>query len=359
MKTILVVEDEVKVRKNICDLIESENYSVECAVNGKEGLIKAKNIIPDLIICDIMMPEMNGFELLNELQKDETTNSIPFIFLTAKVEPENTRYGMKLGADDYVLKPFNIIDLLDTINARLKKTEINKKRLNEIQEQITNKIPHELRTPLVPILGYAELIEELDNLDEVKNMVRIIKNSGFTLKERIEKFLLYKDLTIVLFDKEKRDAIKDVPFNINNEVLMLGADMMVRRHNAKERIKINLTPAVLSIKEIYFEKMMNELLDNTLKFSDSGAPVIINGYPKDEYYVLDVKDFGTGMKADEIKSISAFNKFGENKLSVPGFGLGLPIVQKICEICDGKVGIKSRLNEGTQIEIRIPIYHSN
>ena len=122
-KHILVVEDNDDVRENIEEILELSNYQVTTAPNGKEGVKKAKEVSPDLILCDIMMPELDGYEVLYMLSKDPVTASIPFVFLTAKAEKTDFRKGMGMGADDYLTKPFDEIELLTTIENRLKKYE--------------------------------------------------------------------------------------------------------------------------------------------------------------------------------------------------------------------------------------------
>ena len=122
-KKLLVIEDNLEVRENIVEILELSNYQVAQAENGKEGVITAKKELPDLILCDIMMPEMDGYEVLYMLGKDHTTESIPFIFLTAKAEKEDFRHGMNLGADDYITKPFDDMELLESIEKRLAKYE--------------------------------------------------------------------------------------------------------------------------------------------------------------------------------------------------------------------------------------------
>ncbi|MFA6598312.1 MAG: response regulator [Ignavibacteriaceae bacterium] len=123
MKKILIIEDEKPVRTGIKDLLEIKNYSVLEAESGAEGLKLAKEHVPDLIICDIKMPNMDGYEVLKRLNKNETLSSIPFIFLTAKTEMTDLRYGMNLGADDYITKPFMAADLFRAIEVRLSKNE--------------------------------------------------------------------------------------------------------------------------------------------------------------------------------------------------------------------------------------------
>ena len=123
---ILVIEDDDNVRKNIVTLLEEENYIVFSSSGGKAGIELAKKEVPDLIISDILMPEVNGYHVLEELSKNKILRAIPFIFLTAKVEREDIRKGMQLGADDYLFKPFKSEELLSAIISRLKKREVIK-----------------------------------------------------------------------------------------------------------------------------------------------------------------------------------------------------------------------------------------
>jgi signal transduction histidine kinase len=119
MTRILVVEDEEVIRQSVCDILQWENYDVLGASNGMIGLQLSREQRPDLIICDILMPELNGFEVLERLRGDSETAMIPFIFLTARADYESMRTGMGLGADDYLLKPFTQVELLTAIRVRL------------------------------------------------------------------------------------------------------------------------------------------------------------------------------------------------------------------------------------------------
>lgn len=130
MKKILLIEDDTIMRENTAEILELAQYQVTTAANGKKGSILAKEIKPDLIICDIMMPELDGYGVLHICAKDPVTSSIPFIFLTAKAEKSEMRRGMDLGADDYLTKPFEDTELLSAIEARLKKVEKLKKEFS-------------------------------------------------------------------------------------------------------------------------------------------------------------------------------------------------------------------------------------
>ena len=140
MKNILVIEDDKDVRENIVLLLETEKYRVTSASNGNIGITIASEILPDLIICDIMMPDMDGYEVLRNLSSMPLTKKIPFIFLTAKIDRDDIRKGMELGADDYLFKPFKAIELLKAIETRLKKSaEIFPTILNDKKKGVLEK----------------------------------------------------------------------------------------------------------------------------------------------------------------------------------------------------------------------------
>ncbi|SDS00747.1 response regulator [Christiangramia echinicola] len=126
MKKLLLIEDDVTVRENTAELLELSNYNVITASNGRLGIEKAQQDIPDIIVCDIMMPETDGYGVLEALSKDPETVNIPFIFLSAKTEHKDIRKGMDLGADDYLTKPFEEEELLSAIESRLAKVAILK-----------------------------------------------------------------------------------------------------------------------------------------------------------------------------------------------------------------------------------------
>ena len=127
MKKILVIEDNTEVRENICEILELAGYEAYSASNGKTGVEKATSLMPDLILCDVMMPELDGFGVLKILSNNRLTHGIPFIFLTAKAEKDDFRKGMGLGADDYITKPFDDTQLLEAIEIRIKRSDHNQK----------------------------------------------------------------------------------------------------------------------------------------------------------------------------------------------------------------------------------------
>ena len=138
MTKVLLIEDSPEMRENTAEILELANYDVITAENGKKGVKAAQEHKPDLIICDIMMPEMDGYGVLHILSKDSATATIPFIFLTAKADRNDFRKGMNLGADDYITKPFDETELLNAVESRLKKTEVLKKEYGKNAEGLDN-----------------------------------------------------------------------------------------------------------------------------------------------------------------------------------------------------------------------------
>jgi CRP-like cAMP-binding protein/CheY-like chemotaxis protein len=161
MKKILIIEDNKEVRENTAEILELAGYKAITGENGKVGVDLAKKENPDLIICDVMMPELDGFGVLHVLGKNPATASIPFIFLTAKAEKEDMRKGMNLGADDYLTKPFDDLELLDAVEIRLKKNNIIKEEFKKNAEGLNE------------FINQAKGLTDLENL--LNNEKRISK----------------------------------------------------------------------------------------------------------------------------------------------------------------------------------------
>ncbi len=138
MQKVLLIEDNKDVRENTAELLKMADYEVAIAENGKNGITTAFEFLPDIVICDIMMPEMDGYEVLRRLNKNSSTAGVPFIFLTAKTSRAEVREGMNLGADDYLTKPFEEKELLDAIESRLQKRDFLKREIVKNLSGINN-----------------------------------------------------------------------------------------------------------------------------------------------------------------------------------------------------------------------------
>lgn len=176
MKKVLLIEDDTVVRENTAELLELANYTVITAENGKTGVAEAKKHIPDIIICDIMMPELNGYGVLQILSKEKLTKHIPFIFLSAKTEHKDVRKGMDLGADDYITKPFDESEIFSAIESRLAKIAI----FNEIKEK-----QKKVRTTKIE-LNVNESTSEIKSIDQLKEyFIETVEEFSFQPNEII------------------------------------------------------------------------------------------------------------------------------------------------------------------------------
>lgn len=192
MTKILVIEDELFVRENIVELLESEDFEVFSTENGILGILWAQENIPDLVICDVMMPEINGYEVLAEMRELPMTSLTPFIFLTAMADKGDIRQGMELGADDYLTKPFTREELLGAIHSRLAKqaklmqqydrehqrAEALEQRVQELEKlQIQDEISHEYQEALLKINTAVNLIKKIQPGQKRDRNLRIIQET--------------------------------------------------------------------------------------------------------------------------------------------------------------------------------------
>lgn len=362
MKKILVIEDERVILEIITDVLEAEYFMVIGAENGRIGVEKALEFVPDLIICDILMPEIDGYTVLKLLRKNLVTETIPFIFLTAKSTKANLREGMELGADDYLTKPFTRDELMKAINTRLEKQgTIQRKtqeKLDELRSNITLSLPHELRTPLNGILGSSEfLIQEFQDLEEseVLEMIENIHIYAHRLYRLIQNFLLYADLELLSRDPNRlklftRGCVSN-PKLIIREVAIEKA----RSFNRLKDLDIASENTNLKISEPNFRKIVDELLDNAFKFSSFGTKVKVIGRLVNHVFAVDFIDSGKGMSVDEISNIGAYKQFNRQIYEQQGSGLGLSIAKQIAELHNGKLTIQSIPLQQTTVTVFIPI----
>jgi CRP/FNR family transcriptional regulator, cyclic AMP receptor protein len=204
MKTILVIEDNEDIRENVSEILTLSDYNVISAANGKEGIETAQKQKPDLIICDIMMPGVDGYGVLHVLHKDPETQNIPFIFLTSKSERSDFRSAMEMGADDYITKPFAGNELLNAIESRLKKNEVIKKKLSADMQGL-----NELRAAMGSSKTLEELTEE-STLNDYKKRQVIYKEGNhphylfYIAKGKVKTYKTHedgKDLVIDLYNE--------------------------------------------------------------------------------------------------------------------------------------------------------------
>jgi len=357
LEKILIIEDEHLILESIAEYLQLEGYECVKATNGEEGIQKAKDETPDLIVCDIKMPGLNGHEVLQDLRANPRTSTIPFIFLSALVNKSDLRKGMILGADDYLTKPFQPEDLLSSVKTRLEKHSAIKKRMEVLKDSIAHALPHELQTPLVTILGYAEMLSEKfkdSSDDEALEFSEAIHQAGVRLNRLIKNFIFYEKLELMSTDPQSIALSKGVS-EITPDLVIDTSHKAAGRFNRKVDLHVSAEKSVISVPVTYFLILIEELLDNAFKFSEQGTIVTLTGKKKDEYYQLIITDKGRGMTEEQLSNIGAYLQFERDKYEQQGMGLGLTISMKIIEIYGGSINISSKYGEFTEVIVSLPL----
>jgi signal transduction histidine kinase len=353
MKKILVIEDQETLRNEICDWFVFEGFQVIHAADGNEGIRLALENLPDLILCDIMMPGADGHEVLAQLKKHEATSLIPFIFITALAERTQLRLGMGAGADDYITKPFTREEMLQAVNVRIRRSEEISERaeesLQELRTNLITSLPHELRTPLNGILGFGQLLKNhADSFapEEIPEIGERIYESAMRLFRLIQNYLLYAQLEL---KKSGPEAVYRL--EKSNSITEQMAKKKADQYNRQADLDVQLEKAVVFISELEFTKVVEELTDNAFKFSKPGQKVMIRSFVSNGRYHLRIEDQGIGIKAEDVKRIGAFMQFERIMNEQQGFGLGLIISRRIVELFNGDFNIQGHPGSGTAVEI--------
>lgn len=361
-KLILIIEDENNIRSDLQKVLELSGYSTMIAPNGNEGVDLAIQYIPDLIICDIMMPDMDGYGVLQKIHSNKETSDIPFLFLTAKSSKVNIRKGMREGADDYLTKPYDVDELIDAVKIRLKRKEVisseYNKKINELKNTVHRNIPHEIRTPINIVLGLSEFLEKNYDKTDKEDFVEMLHNindAGKRLHRLFENYLFYANLELLVTsneDKKKLRKSKTPLVFYTLKDLIINYSKNVGRN---EDLELNLDDASVAMNEYYLTKMIEEIIDNAFKFSKPGTPVKIYSVVEKSHYLISFTDFGRGMTKEQIENIDAYVQFERKIYEQQGSGLGLTIVKHIVDIHNGEFSIKSEPNYHTTVEIKIPL----
>ncbi|GAB4518653.1 MAG: hypothetical protein OHK0046_26540 [Anaerolineae bacterium] len=361
MAKILVIEDAELLRNDVLEMLRFEGYDVVGAENGQVGVDMALQHQPDLIICDIMMPELDGYGVLDALRQDNRTLSTPFIFLTAKSDRTEIRHGMGLGVDDYLTKPFIASELLETVHARLVKqntfADMIEAKLRTLSDNIITALPHELRTPLNTIIGFSEmLITEAHRLspDQTIEWSSHINHAAQRLYRLVENYLLYVRAEIVTRDTSEMDALRGKYVEQPDTFVAFHALHKAEQHRRVHDLIINGDNHIrVHVSDQDLGKIVEELVDNALKFSKPDTPIVVSTTVEDDRYVLSIQDQGHGMTADQIKSIGAYMQFERWFYEQQGSGFGLTIARRLVDLYDGQLIIDSLVDHGTCIKVSL------
>lgn len=363
-QTILVVDDDPSILMGLTAKIQRHGYQVITAKNGNEGVQQVKEHKPDLVLSDVMMPFLDGFDMRKIIRQDERFASIPFIFLTARTEVQDRLRGFKEGADDYIVKPFDANELLARIDAVLQRVtfeqargreemrEQAKKEMEQLKHEILQNFHHELRTPLTNILMPLELAvnEKIDDPEEKLHFIRVALSNANRLESLTTDLVLLSNI-----DQGNLNRIRQ-PLDINTHLLN-PIQKRFERYKEKDLdfiSEIALQGEILVPRREFTHSILH-LVDNAFKFSPDKGNIKLVIKALEKGISISVQDDGTGIPA-ELRE-KAFERFyqisqGDTRDN-EGLGVGLTIARAIFESNGGYVKIIDSMH-GCYIEALLP-----
>ncbi|PLX22118.1 MAG: hybrid sensor histidine kinase/response regulator [Salinivirgaceae bacterium] len=358
---ILIVDDIVSNIQVLANMLSPHGYEIEFSTNGIEALDWLNQEPFDLVLLDIMMPEMDGYEVCTKLKENPNTSDIPVIFITAKTDQESIQKGFKVGAVDYILKPYHESELLERVKTHIT-LQTQKKELitsNQAKDRLFSIIAHDLKNPMSNIFGFIKLMH--DNYDQLEDEKKK-KYIGYLYESSSQNLELLEELLEWSRTQTKSKPIKPISFRLSKVV--------------KEAINSTINDAIqknIIIKEeLEYEDtiiadfnmiktVIRNLIGNAIKFTESGGSITISSSIDDEVVQLNVTDTGVGISKNKIDQL--FNI--ENKISTPGTnnekgtGLGLILCKEFIEQHNGKIWVESELNKGSKFSFNLKVNGPN
>jgi signal transduction histidine kinase len=356
MKTVLVIDDDAALVGVMAEVLTVHGYAVETAGSGEEGIAKAHQVRPDLIISDIRMPGRDGRMILRELREDPELGSTQFVLMTGNVVDATARSEMARGADDFLVKPFHFDELLSCVEARVRRAavqgKIEDRLLGSLRENLQSNLPHEFFTPLAGILGMAQLLrrqqEEMSEEDR-DEMLGEIERSGWRLYRTLSNFL-------VLFELETgQDAPLEAFYLAPEDATMIlrrRLELVLQRHAWTGEVWNEFKPPALVVEHEHFGKIVEELLDNACRYSPPRSRISVS-LGGDGRFV--VEDEGRGLSDAELREVAAPPSSDRLELSRRGPGLGLRVVKRLIRRYGGEMLAQPRPEGGTRLEVRFVV----
>ncbi len=354
MYKILIIDDEKNIRLSIQEILRFTGYDVDTADNGLNGWKKIQENTYDLVLCDVMMPEMDGFGLLAKLKK-ENNFTVPFIFLTAKAQYDDLRTGMNLGADDYIFKPFKSKDLIEAIESRLSKRSKLLHSLDaksqELEKTIGLLVGHEFNTPMNGIMSFTKMIREnASKLDDEE----LTKFSKYLDQSTMRLFNTFRKVRLLLQLQNQSDTSIDT--SIKTSAYPLLENVAAKTASIyKRETDLCLSPypdTPITIDKELLETVLTEVIDNSFKFSETGNLVTISCSIQDDYYIVKIEDDGNRIKAEELNKYEPFKQFNREHYEQQGLGVGLALVKVILKLCGGELLFTNNHPSGIIIELK-------
>ncbi|MBK8027603.1 MAG: response regulator [Chloroflexi bacterium] len=366
---VLVIEDEEILRRELLEWLSLEGYDADGAANGTEGISQAIRQPPDLIVCDITMPGLDGYEVLMEIRSDPSTSGVPFIFVTARAAREDIRRGMDSGADDYITKPFGRQEFLRAVEARLEQKQVQEQRHQLESERLRQAFEHErdqrllkaklvamfshdFRNPLASIMSSNGLLR--DYVDRMDNERRLTHHSRIEASVR-QLLQMLDDMLVVSQMETGHYDFRPEQLNIA-ELLQGIVEEFQTIHSQSYRIFYDRRFDDLVVADPrLIRQIASNLISNAIKYSPQGGEVRVSLEHEDGQFILIVQDWGVGIpEADQTNLFDAFRR-ASNVGGVPGTGLGLTIVKQAVDLHGGEIHLQSQVGTGTTVTVRIPV----
>jgi len=361
MKRILVIDDEEWLREMIYLALKQRGFEVIEASNGADGIEKARQELPDLILCDINMEKVDGYLTLASLRNEAPTAAIPFILMTGLADNAGMRHGMELGADDYLAKPFTTDALYAAVEARLKKAQTVRdeaeRKLANLRDNISLMMPHEMRTPLNGILSNAELLAHSAGTlktPEIAEIGQEIYKSSQRLERLIENFLIYAQLELIAADPQNVNALRIGKTDHSDSLIRERAMAQASQTNRTKDLSLQVIDLPVPMSAEYLAKITEELVQNAFKFSDPGTPVVVTLKEAFSNIVFSVSNQGRGFSTDQVARIGAYMQFERKMNEQQGLGLGLTIAKRLVELHGGALSIEGKKGEGATVVAKLP-----
>ncbi len=364
---ILVVEDDEDLRNSVETVLVAENYTVHAAFDGRHALdiLEQADWRPDLIVSDIAMPRMDGYDFFVAVHEVPALRAIPFIFLTARGTKRDIRMGRQLGADDYLIKPFEPDEFLAAIQNKLKRAAEMRAhaahQLDSARRTLVQLLSHELRTPLTYVTGgFSLLAEELSNSlsADAEISLSLIRSGTHRLNRLAEQMVLYAEL-----DSGHIRLQLDIAGTSVAVKTVIESIIGLHHQEADEKninLIVNVPEEPLHVFGLADQLVsaLSEVVRNAISYSAENSNVWINAFQDGSEVVIEVVDHGRGIIPQDIENIWRVMIQSERpQHEQQGAGMGLPIVRKIVEAHQGSVSLESVINEGTRVTIRLPLYN--
>ncbi len=366
MTRVLIIDDDLEMRDQIATALLASYYETYTAMDGRDGVRKALAAPPDLIVCDMMMPNMNGQEVLAELRQHSETASVPFIFLTAVDSRTTVRESMNLGADDYLYKPFQIDDLLNSVSARLKLRQqiaaTTEQQLDILKLRLARMITHELRTPLGFIVTSLDLLKMEDqNLtsDDSRELIDTMSRGAKRLSHCVEQMVYATHLTTgVLTAETVANSSFATPVSEVVKNAVSAAKQFTVRHAEKVEVKLTADSEddlVVKCDQGALKEALGELISNALAFSPANGNVRISYRRIQDDVRITITDHGPGIPDESLKeAFEWFSQVDRETQEQQGMGLGLPLANQLIAAHNGSLELRSIVGKGTRAIVLLP-----